>query len=98
VKTISCTCGGFVQEGAFVHADTCGRPRPKGATKLTAKQIALLNIIDACRSDMANGVDYMHEHPNTHADLPNRTAEAVERHMHKILDGLNDRLPRGVRR
>jgi hypothetical protein len=98
VKTISCTCGGFVQEGAFVHADTCGRPRPKAAVKLTAKQIALLNIIDACRADMANGAEYMFEQPNTHEALPTRTAEAVERNMHKILDALNARLPRGVRR
>lgn len=66
--------------------------------KLTAKQIALLNIIDACRADMANGADYMHEHPNTHEELTARTAEAVERNMHKILDGLNDRLPAGIRR
>ena len=66
--------------------------------KLSAKQIALLNIIDACRSDMANGAEYMFEQPNTHEALPPRTAEAVERHMHKILDGLNDRLPPGVRR
>ena len=40
----------------------------------------------------------MFEHPNTHEALPARTAEAVERHMHKILDGLNARLPKGVRR
>ena len=68
------------------------------AKKLTPKQIALLNIIDACRSDMANGADFVHEHPNTHEDLSDRTAEAVERNMHKILDGLNARLPPGIRR
>ena len=66
--------------------------------RLTAKQIAILNIIDASRADMANGAEYMSEHPNTHEALPSRTAEAVERHMHKILDGLNARLPKGVRR
>lgn len=51
--------------------------------KLTAKQIALLNIIDAMRSDMANGADYMREQPNTHEELSEKTAAAVERHMHK---------------
>jgi hypothetical protein len=68
------------------------------AAKLTPKQIALLNIIDASRSDMANGADYMREHPNTHEALSDRTAESVERHMHKILDGLNARLPKGIQR
>ena len=34
MKTLSCTCGGFLQDGAFVHSETCGRtpvrrPTPK---------------------------------------------------------------------
>ena len=69
------------------------------AKKLTAKQIALLNIIDAVRSDMSIGADFMFQHPNhPHDDLSTKQAEAVERNMHKIIDGLNARLPPGVRR
>jgi hypothetical protein len=66
--------------------------------KLTAKQMALLAIVDAMRADMGNGSEYITQHPNTHEDLPSRTAEAVERNIHKIIDSLNARLPEWARR
>lgn len=59
----------------------------------TPKRIALRNIVDAMRADMANGVDYMFEHPVTHEPLTDKKAEQVEKQMHKILDVLADRLP-----
>jgi hypothetical protein len=59
---------------------------------MTPRQIALQNIIDAVCADIGNGAEYLTQHPKTHETLPARTAEAVERHMHKILDGLAARL------
>lgn len=66
--------------------------------KLTPRMIAYLAIIDAMRADVANGADYVTHHPKTHDLLSPRTAEAVERQIHKVLDTLNKRLPKEVRR
>jgi hypothetical protein len=66
--------------------------------KLTAKHIALLAIIDCVRADMANGADYINQHPITHDDLPPRTAAAVESNIHRVIDSLNNRLPTWARR
>jgi hypothetical protein len=65
---------------------------------LTAKHMALLAIIDAMRADMANGADYINQDPITHLELKERTVRAVEKNIHKILDGLNNRLPHWARR
>jgi len=66
--------------------------------KLTPKQMALMGIVDAMRADIANGAEYLAQHPQTHEDLPARTIEAVERHAHAIVDALNNRLPEWARR
>jgi hypothetical protein len=66
--------------------------------KLTAKHMAILAVVDVMRADIANGVEYLREHPTTHVELPERTAKAFERHLHLILDGLNNRLPEWARR
>lgn len=52
--------------------------------KLSARQMAILAIVDAMRADMANGADYVNQHPLTHDELSPRTAEAVERNIHRI--------------
>lgn len=64
----------------------------------TAKQIALLAIVDAMRADIANGADYINQDPITHIELTERTAKAVEKNIHKIIDSLNKRLPDWLRR
>jgi len=64
--------------------------------KLTPVKIALRNIIDAVESDIANGAQYMTTDPDTREPLPERTAQSVERHMNKILDGLKRRLRGGL--
>lgn len=57
----------------------------------TARQIALINCADAIEADCANGAEYIFQHPVTKEPLPQRTTEAVERHMKVIAARLRAR-------
>ena len=56
-----------------------------------AKRIALQNAASAIESDVANGAEYIATDPQTHADLPERSVEAIEREMKAIAARLRER-------
>jgi hypothetical protein len=70
----------------------------KKVEKLTPKHMALLAIVDAMRADMFDESSYLNRDPNTHEELAPRTAVAVKRTIHHIVDSLNKRLPVWARR
>ena len=55
------------------------------------RRIALLNVADAIGADIDNGVEYLRHDPETHEDLTDKQAEAVEREMKRIIARLRER-------
>ena len=56
-----------------------------------AKRIALVNCADIIEADLANGAEYLTQHPFTHVDLTEHTVKAVEKEMRTIAQRLRER-------